>query len=129
MFNPRIRYLGGDAEHGDVMVVETIAPPGWELESHRHKHAHVSVLVSGTADVAIDGEERRLEGYCLVTVPAGSVHRVRAVTPIVWLCLWAGKLAPRKEVEDSLSLVPQSACAGCPGGCEPATEEGDSDGK
>lgn len=121
---PHIAYRGGDEASGGVFVVETIAPAGWELESHRHRHAHTSVLVSGVADVTIDGVTQRLEGYQLVTVPAGTVHKVVAVTPIVWLCLWAGLLAPRQEVEDSLRLFdnnqPRSACGNCPGGCEPA---------
>lgn len=117
---PQIRFVGGDAEHGEVFVVETYAPAGYELESHKHKHAHTSVLVSGTADVTVAGVTRRLTGYQLVTIPADTHHEVKAVTDIVWLCLWAGDLAPRQEAEDSLKLIPihnQSACAGCPGGC------------
>ncbi|URA07046.1 short tail fiber adhesin [Xanthomonas phage Elanor] len=115
---PQISYRGGDEASGNVVVVETIAPAGWELQSHRHKHAHTSVLVSGTADITIEGVTKRMTGYQLVTVPANSVHHVSAVTPIVWLCLWAGELAPREEIEGSLKL--SSACGNCPGGCEPA---------
>lgn len=119
MKEPTIRFLGGDAGHGEVFIVETTAPGGYELESHKHKHAHTSVLVSGVADVTVAGVTRRLRGYNIVTIPADMVHTVKAVTDVVWLCLWAGDLAPREEVEASLKLVPgQSACAGCPGGCD-----------
>lgn len=100
-----IKFYGGDDVHGGVFVVETVAPAGMELGSHVHAHAHTSVLVSGVADVTIDGVTERYEGYRLLTVPAGVSHRVEAVTDIVWLCLWAGDLAPRLEAEQSLSLV------------------------
>ncbi|MCK9468862.1 MAG: cupin domain-containing protein [Porticoccaceae bacterium] len=115
-----IAYRGGDEASGGVFVVETVAPKGYELESHRHKHAHTSVLVSGIADVTVDGKRTRYEGYNLITIPAGSVHSVAAITPIIWLCLWAADKAPREEVEESLKLAPsRSACGSCPGGCEP----------
>lgn len=116
-----IRYVGGDEEAGRVFIVETRAEAGWELGSHLHRHAHTSVLVSGAADVTVAGITRRYEGYNLITVPANTTHQVRAITDIVWLCLWAAELAPRDEVEQSLKLQRQSACGGCPGGCEPQT--------
>lgn len=100
-----IRFFGGDSESGDVFVVETKAEAGYLLESHVHDHAHTSVLVSGEADVTIDGKTRRLSGYSIVTVPEKTFHRVEAVTDIVWLCLWAGDLAPREQAEASLKLV------------------------
>ena len=119
-FDLDISFHGGDEAAGGVFVVQTKAPAGYELESHRHKHAHTSVLVSGAANVTIDGATKRYEGYNLVTIPAGSVHTVVAITPIIWLCLWASDLAPREEVKDSLKLMPsRSACGNCPGGCEP----------
>ena len=118
---PAISYRGGDEASGKVFVVETKAPAGWELASPRHRHAHTSVLVSGIADVTVEGVTTRLEGYNLVTVPADTVHSVAAVTPIIWLCLWAADMAPREEVEESLKLSGprNSACGNCPGGCEP----------
>lgn len=123
MSTPSIRFVGGDAEHGEVFVVETKAPAGYELGSHTHEHAHTSVLVSGVADVTVAGVTRRMRGYELVTIPAGSTHTVVAITDIVWLCLWAGDLAPRKEVEESLQLTAgrtahrpkRGDCYGCPG--------------
>jgi quercetin dioxygenase-like cupin family protein len=100
-----IKFYGGDAATGDVFVVETIAEAGYMLESHKHTHAHQSVLVSGTAIVTIDGVSEEMVGYRMVTVPADTIHSVEAITDIVWLCLWAGDLAPRKLAEQSLKLV------------------------
>lgn len=100
-----IQFFGGDDEAGNVFVVETKAEAGRLLESHVHEHAHTSVLVSGTAKVTIGGLEELMTGYRIVTIPKNTMHSVEAVTPIVWLCLWAGDLAPRELAEDSLKLV------------------------
>ena len=99
-----INFYGGDTESGDVFIVETKAKPGMLLESHKHQHAHLSVLVSGIADVCIDDVCQRIEGYQLVRIPAGTVHKVQAVTDIIWLCLWADDLAPKQKAYDSLDL-------------------------
>jgi quercetin dioxygenase-like cupin family protein len=93
---------GGDNE---PFIVETIAPGGCLLESHKHKHAHTSVLVSGCADVTVDGITRRFDGYSIVSIPADTVHSVLAVTDIVWLCIWSGDVAPIDQAIDSLKLV------------------------
>ena len=100
-----IQFHGGDDESGNVFAVETIAPAGYVLESHKHEHSHMSVLVSGTADVTIDGVTERVTGYKLLTIPKDTVHKVQAVTDVVWLCLWAGDIAPRELAEESLRLV------------------------
>lgn len=100
-----INFHGGDEDSGNVFAVETFAKAGYRLESHVHPHSHMSVLVSGTADVTIDGKTERITGYKLVTVPRDTVHKVEAVTDIIWLCLWADDLAPKELAEDSLKLV------------------------
>ena len=100
-----IHFHGGDEESGKVFVVETVAEAGYMLESHQHDHAHSSVLVSGTADVTIDGKTERLTGYKLVIIPANTKHRVVAITDIIWLCLWADDVAPKKLAIESLRLV------------------------
>lgn len=43
-----IQFHGGDEESGHVFAVETVAQAGYLLESHKHEHSHMSVLVSGT---------------------------------------------------------------------------------
>lgn len=101
-----IQFHGGDEQSGHVFVVETVAEAGYSLHSHQHQHAHLSVLVSGTADVTVDGKTERMTGYRMVSIPANTAHQVDAVTNIVWLCLWAGDIAPRALAEESLKLVP-----------------------
>ena len=100
-----IKFHGGDEEAGEVFIVETKADAGYMLGSHTHKHAHTSILVSGIADVTIDGETTRYMGYQVLQVPANTTHQVEAVTDILWLCIWNSNLAPIEEAEQSLNLV------------------------
>lgn len=101
-----ILFHGGDKDSGDVFAVETIAPAGYLLESHEHAHSHLSCLVSGTADVTIAGVTERMTGRRFVNVPANTQHTVRAVTDVVWLCLWSDAIAPKDLAHESLKLVP-----------------------
>lgn len=100
-----IQFHGGDADSGKVFVVETVAEAGYVLESHQHEHGHLSVLVSGTADVTVDGKTERMSGYRMVSIPANTAHKVQAVTDIVWLCLWADAVAPKAQALESLHLL------------------------
>ena len=102
-----ISFHGGDEESGNVFAVETKAQAGYLLESHKHEHSHMSILVSGEADVTVDGVTERMTGYRLITIPKNTQHKVVAVTDIVWLCLWADSLAPKELAEESLKLIPQ----------------------
>jgi len=63
MSNIGLAFMAGTRKRGNVFVVETKAPAGTVLESHRHRHGHLSVLVSGTADVTVDGITSRMTGY------------------------------------------------------------------
>ena len=100
-----LSFHGGDPESGDVFVVETKARQGMTLQSHKHRHGHLSVLVSGVADVTIDGVTERMTGYRLVTIPDNTMHVVTAITDVIWLCLWAGDLVSHDEAQESLKLV------------------------
>jgi quercetin dioxygenase-like cupin family protein len=106
-------------EGGGVYVVETFAPAGSELQSHRHHHDHVSALVSGHANLFIDGECRPMRAYESLVIPAGVAHKVVAITDIMWQCIWSQAVAPRKEMN---AFMQEMGCAACPGGCEPADE-------
>jgi len=101
-----ISFHGGDEDSGDVFVVETRAKAGMVLESHQHEHGHLSVLVSGTADVTIDGKKTRMMGYCMVSVPKHTKHKVEAVTDVIWLCLSsADDLLTKQQAHESLKLL------------------------
>jgi len=113
---PKIKLVEG----GGVYVVETFAEAGTELQSHRHRHDHVSVLVNGHANLHMNGQVRAMRAYESLVIPAGVAHRVVAVTDIMWQCIWSSGVAPRREVHEFMA---EMGCAACPGGCEPAGDE------
>jgi len=100
-----IQFFGGDEDSGKVFVVETKVDGGYMIESHKHHHAHTSVLVSGTADVTINGVTERMTGYKIVTIPKDTTHTIVAVTDVIWLCLWADDQVCNEEAKQALELV------------------------
>jgi len=98
-----IKFYGGDDE--GVFIVETCADANTLLKSHKHTHSHLSVLVSGTADVTIDGKTERLSGYQMLTIPANTKHQVIAITNIVWLCIWKDNVDTYELAKESLKLI------------------------
>lgn len=98
-----IKFHGGDNE--GVFIVETFADANTLLRSHKHTHPHLSVLVSGTADVTIDGKTERLSGYQMLTIPANTKHQVIAITNIVWLCIWKDNVDTYELAKESLKLI------------------------
>jgi quercetin dioxygenase-like cupin family protein len=105
MSTAAIAFHGGDAESGEVFMVETHAPAGYVLGQHEHAHAHLSYLVSGTALVESGGDVTRHVGPCSLVIPAKTAHKVTAVTDITWLCLWASHLGMQDEARESLHLI------------------------
>ena len=100
-----IQFFGGDEDSGKVFVVETKIDAGYLIESHKHRHAHTSVLVSGIADVTVDEVTTRMTGYKLVTIPKDTTHSIAAVTDVIWLCLWADDQVSSEEAKEALELV------------------------
>ncbi|WP_271009029.1 hypothetical protein [Paucibacter sp. B51] len=56
----KIRFIGGDAEHGEVFAVRTKTETGMLFQSDKHAHPHPSALVSVKARVSIDGVSREI---------------------------------------------------------------------
>ena len=100
-----LQFFGGDEESGSVFIVETKIDAGMFTNSHKHRHAHSSVLVSGTADVTIDGVTTRMTGYKLVTIPKDTTHMVEAITDVIWLCLWSSNEVSNEEAKEALETV------------------------
>ncbi len=72
-----------------VYVKETFIPAGITLTKHTHSYTHLSVKVSGKAEIEKDGVMFLHDGYLVFTVEAGLPHKVTAVTDTVWLCVHA----------------------------------------
>lgn len=102
---PEIHFHGGDAESGDVFMVETHAPAGHKLTQHAHEKPHLSYLAQGTARVDVDGITSVYVGPAVLTIAAHKVHSVYAVTDITWLCLWATDEDMQRQAHESLELL------------------------
>lgn len=98
-----MKFHGGD--NGEPFIIEYQVEDGFLLESHKHEHPHLSVLVSGTAAVTIDGITELKTGYCTVSVPGNTYHQVVAITPIVWLCIWPGDHAESQKTKGAPQIL------------------------
>jgi quercetin dioxygenase-like cupin family protein len=68
---------------------------GTVLESHEHPVPHLSILASGTVRLTAGAKVDILSGDACVTIEAGVVHRIEALTDVVWYCLHA--VAPEDQ--------------------------------
>ena len=92
-------------DDGGAFVVETRAPAGYELGQHEHDVSHLSFLASGRARVTVDGIGVNYVGPCMLTIAANKAHKVLALTPIVWLCIWGDFPGVKEAAADSLRLL------------------------
>lgn len=70
---------------GGVYAKETVIPTGHRLVQHRHKFEHLSILADGHA--LVDGKVCR--GPIVLTMKAGYMHEVVALTACIWYCIHA----------------------------------------
>lgn len=75
---------------------------GTYLEQHKHKHDHLSVLVSGDADVTVDGETKSYRGFNVINIAAYKAHGVYAKTDCIWLCVWGISEKDVNKIDDGL---------------------------
>ena len=72
-----------------VYAKQARIPAGITLTQHVHVHDHMSVLAQGQVFVEVDGHRQSyIAPHCL-TIKAGKVHSIHAVTEAVWLCIHA----------------------------------------
>lgn len=64
-------------------------PAGHYAETHSHEYDHLSILAVGEVVVTLDGVERLHRGPTCITIGAGKIHRIDAVTDSVWFCVHA----------------------------------------
>ena len=96
-------------EAGGSCVKETRIPAGRKLVQHSHSYDHLSILASGSVEVRlsnVDGLEL-LEGDAItfvapkcITIQAGLIHSVTAITDAVWYCVHASSDIDRTETHD-----------------------------
>lgn len=81
---------------------ETEIPAGTSLAQHAHDHDHLSYLARGRVLLTVDGLSRELAGPVGLTIEAGKVHEVHALTDAVWLCIWATECTDPERVDEAL---------------------------
>lgn len=86
-------------------IKETFLLAGETLVQHRHHYDHLSYLVSGTVEVAVDGQKRKVVGPACMTIEAGKHHGVKALTDAVWLCIH-GTDATDADMVDQVVIAP-----------------------
>lgn len=84
---------------GGVYAREQTLEAGQEVEKHVHDYDHLSYLGAGRVLLEVDGELSMLEGPCMLEIKAGQKHRIRALTPITWLCIHSEAIADPETVK------------------------------
>ena len=79
-------------------------PAGAALGKHVHDYSHLSMLMQGAAVVEVDGVATTHNAPAVLTVEAGKEHVVRALSPVVWLCLHATNETEPEALDASLRL-------------------------
>lgn len=64
-------------------------PAGHYAETHSHQYDHLSILAKGHVIVTLDGIVTRYSGPTCITIGAGKMHRIDAITDSVWFCVHA----------------------------------------
>lgn len=81
-----IRHFFG----GGVYAKQTFIQKGLRLTQHIHSHDHLSILVSGSVEVSVDGKRSIHIAPCdPILIEAGKAHEVCSLTDAIWYCLWA----------------------------------------
>jgi quercetin dioxygenase-like cupin family protein len=88
---------------GGAYIKETLIPKGAALAQHGHEHDHLSYLVRGCVMVTVDGVAMFKEGPACLTIEAGKIHTVQALTDALWLCVWATDCTDPERVDDALT--------------------------
>ncbi|MCY1242229.1 hypothetical protein D9M72_551790 [compost metagenome] len=87
---------------GGVYAKESHVKAGQILVQHKHEHAHLSVLASGTVEVLVEGERTVVHGPACLTIEAGKHHGIRALTDAVWYCIHATDCTDPEHVDEVL---------------------------
>jgi quercetin dioxygenase-like cupin family protein len=74
-------------EGNPVYIRRMKAPAGHLIGSHKHKFEHYSILCSGRVRAEVGDEIEEYEGPAVMTIPSGVVHKIIALTDIVWFCV------------------------------------------
>lgn len=87
---------------GGMYIKETHFKAGDWGEKHTHSFDHLSVLASGRVQLTVDNVSVEIEGPKILTVQAGKVHQVLALTDATWLCCHATDCTDPNQIDNKL---------------------------
>lgn len=90
MIDDDLKAHGVDVQHyfsSGVYAKYTSIPKDTILTQHVHTFDHLSILASGTVELKVDDIARYITGPACLTIEAGKVHSVTALTDAVWFCI------------------------------------------
>lgn len=85
-----------------VYAKETRIPAGYVLVQHAHKHDHLSILASGSVELAVDGVKSVVHAPACLTIAAGKHHGIKSITDVVWYCVHATDCTDEDEIDEVL---------------------------
>jgi quercetin dioxygenase-like cupin family protein len=85
-----------------VYTKETRIPAGYVLVQHAHKHDHLSILASGSVELAVDGIKSVVHAPACLTIAAGKHHGIKSITDVVWYCVHATDCTDEDEIDEVL---------------------------
>lgn len=94
-------FIGQDQAKG-VYAKELRIPAGFRLVSHSHTYDHLAILASGIVRLSVDDRHQLLTGPEAVTIKAGEVHTLRAITAAVWFCIHPTDETDADKVDEAI---------------------------
>ncbi len=85
-----------------VYMKEMRLPEGHAAEKHVHDFTHQSVLLSGRAHLIVDADTFDLEGPVCITIDAGKVHTIIALSDCEWYCIHETDITDPDQINHTL---------------------------
>lgn len=90
---------------GGLYAKEMRVPAGVLIGKHMHDFDHFSVLMQGSVELDVDGECTVHHAPAFLTIQAGRVHVITALTDVVWHCVHATDETDPDKVDAVLTGV------------------------
>lgn len=84
--NVHHHFVGQEQGRG-IYAKELHIPAGYRILSHAHPYDHLSILARGVIEWTAGEAQQTLMGPCAISVEAGVVHALCALTDVVWFCV------------------------------------------
>jgi hypothetical protein len=99
---------------GNIWVRQNTLNPNEVMRGHQHKFDHVSLLVSGVAEVCIEGEApKTFHAPTFIVIRKDKNHIFKAVGgPVTWYCVFALRDINGEVVTDMFSSENDPMSAG-----------------